>query len=40
MEKILEELHEGVLNGDMDVAREKVQAALDAGLEPAAILRI
>ncbi len=38
MEKILEELHEGVLNGDMDVAREKVQAALDAGLEPAAIL--
>ena len=38
MNKILDELTDGILNGDMDVAKEKVQSALAADLAPTAIL--
>ncbi|MDX9864073.1 MAG: corrinoid protein [Anaerolineaceae bacterium] len=38
MEAVLEELYEGVMDGDMELAQEKVQEALDAGIGPGRIL--
>jgi len=38
MEAVLKELYEGILDGDMEVAEEKVQEALDEGIGPGRIL--
>ncbi|MCD4674297.1 MAG: corrinoid protein [Anaerolineaceae bacterium] len=38
MEAVLETLYEGVVDGDMELAQEKVQEALDAGIGPGRIL--
>ncbi|MBN2001997.1 MAG: corrinoid protein [Anaerolineae bacterium] len=39
MENILDAIHGAVLEGDMSLAQEKVQEALDAGVAPADILQ-
>jgi len=39
MESILEVIHQGVMEGDMNLTQEKVQEAIDAGLEPGTILQ-
>jgi 5-methyltetrahydrofolate--homocysteine methyltransferase len=38
MEAVLESLYEGIMDGDMELAQEKVQEALDAGIGPGRIL--
>jgi len=38
MEAVLEDLYEGIMDGDMELAEEKVQEALDAGIGPGRIL--
>ena len=38
MEAVLEELYEGIMDGDMGLAEEKVQEALDAGIGAGRIL--
>lgn len=38
MEAVFEEIIEGILDGEMEVVAEKVQEALDAGIEPRTIL--
>jgi 5-methyltetrahydrofolate--homocysteine methyltransferase len=39
MENILEVIHQGVMEGDMALTQEKVQEAIDAGIEPGVILQ-
>ena len=39
MVAVLEVIHEGILNGDRDVTKEKVQEALDGGIAPSAVLQ-
>ena len=39
MENILEVIHQGVMEGDMGLTQEKVQEAIDAGIEPGVILQ-
>jgi 5-methyltetrahydrofolate--homocysteine methyltransferase len=38
MEAVLETLYESIMDGDMELAQEKVQEALDAGIGPGRIL--
>jgi 5-methyltetrahydrofolate--homocysteine methyltransferase len=38
MEQVLKELYDTIINGENSATPEKVQAALDAGMEPGAIL--
>ena len=38
MEAVLKDLYEGIMDGDMEVAEEKVQEALEAGIGPGRIL--
>ncbi len=39
MENILAVIHQGVMEGDMALTQEKVQEAIDAGVEPGVILQ-
>jgi len=39
MENILEVIHQGIMEGDMNLTQEKVQEAIDAGIEPGVILQ-
>ena len=39
MENVLEVIHQGIMEGDMNLTQEKVQEAIDAGIEPGVILQ-
>jgi len=39
MENVLEVIYQGIIDGDMPLTQEKVQEALDAGIEPGDILQ-
>lgn len=39
MENVLEIIREGIIDGDMNLTKEKVQEAIDAGLDPNEILQ-
>lgn len=39
MENVLEVIHQAVMEGDMGLTQEKVQEAIDAGIEPGVILQ-
>jgi methanogenic corrinoid protein MtbC1 len=38
-EQVLQELYDSIIKGDRKTSKEKVQAALDAGLAPDTILK-